>query len=212
MTIVVKEREKVAGLRPLKQPLYDTVQFAHNTATTRLPFFATPQGNALTAAINKNAAHTNLKQAGRIGKPQQFEMYGLQMDIVFDLVGAGDAVALISNMKLVYETGAFEFFFGQQFPWVQVPAYQIPNGYRMLGDVCTQEDTGGTEYAWMKNGIGGQNDMFEVGVAGMPIPVEYSETFGALLSYPGGAITLTITATTEWLFCVYMKGILYKSL
>ena len=155
MTIVKKEGEKVAGLRALKQPLYDTTDMDHNVATSRVQFFSRPQGQALpVSGTAKNAAHTNLKTEGQIGKPQQFELYGLQMDIDFASDGAGDAANIAANLKLIYETGLVQFYFGQQFPWVQIPAYQIPNGYHMLGDVITADDTNNTDYAFLKNGIG----------------------------------------------------------
>lgn len=209
----IKGPDKEAAVRPLKNPLYDTTLLVHNTLTQRLQYFTNVQGQAIVAGgAQKTEADTNIKQPGQIGKPNYFEIYGFQTDIMFDGTGAADSVNVAQNMHLIYEGGAFEFNFGQQLPWLQAPLEQLPNGLHMDGDVCTADATNAISYAFVKNGDASCAEYYDFAINGEPVPIEYSETFSALITWPGGGITITTAATVGYRICVYLKGILYSSL
>lgn len=67
-------------LELVKQPLYDTVGIA--TAATVATFFSQPLGAADATAINgvnKTFSETNLRRAGAIATPQQFDIYATSL-------------------------------------------------------------------------------------------------------------------------------------
>ena len=66
-------------LEIIKQPLYDTVQIA--TGATTASFFSMPVGAAdAGAAVGvKTFSETNLRRAGALATPQQFDIYAISL-------------------------------------------------------------------------------------------------------------------------------------
>lgn len=192
-----------AMLRPLKQPLFDTGILAA-AANNRVQFFATAQGAALGAG-NKTEVDTNLQQQGQIGRPLEFDLYGFNVELVNDIADVPNNVV---DRGLVYTSGVFQFFFGQQRPWLEVPFTQIPNGPYVTGTIATADATTPTNYASMYNGKSSTKEFYDFTIGKEPVPIASAETFSALLSFPTAAVTLNTATRVR----CYMKGILFASL
>ena len=212
MAIVIPPKAGVPNLRPLKQPLYDTELLKHNTATTEKTFFVSPISQPIVAAgAIKTEADTNLEQSGAIGKPTYFDLYGFQFRVNLDSGGAGDGINIIANMQLLYERGIFEFFMGQQRPYLEDRLSRIPAGLDTDGCVTTADTTNNPTYAFASNGEKSSKEYFEASIGGQPIPIQYSESFRAKVSWTGG-ITITTSGQSGYRLTCFMKGIFYSSL
>jgi len=207
--MITKERiESRAALRQLKQPLFDTGHILTGAATIRVNFFQAPQGQPIVAAgALKTEADTNLTQAGQLGRPQEFDLYGFALELI--IVG-NVAETTDTDLGMIYDTGAFEFYFGQQRPWLQVPADQVPNGTGIEGAVACANDGAAVNYLWAHNGEGASDAMYNFTIGKKPIPVGSLENFSARLDWPGGAITITGAAAIR--ARCFMKGVLYAAL
>lgn len=203
---LTKAREAArALLRPLKQPLYDTGRLDAG-ANNRVAWFQAPQGQPIVAAgALKTEADTNLTQAGQLGRPLEFDLYAFQVE----LFHSGANVAFVDDALLVYEAGVFEFFFGQQRPWLQVPLTQIPNGLYVTGTVATADAGTPTAYAFVNNGKSSVKEYYDFTIGKEPVPIASAENFTARIDFPGGAVT---TATAQLRCRCYMVGVLYSSL
>jgi hypothetical protein len=204
--MLTKERvEARAALRPLKQPLFDTGLILA-AGVGRVQFFQAPIGGALGAAV-KTEADTNLTQSGQIGRPNEHDLYGFKLEL--QIVG-DDGDNTVQDLATIYDTSVYEFFFGQQRPWLQVPAQEIPNGAGIEGAVATNNAAGLVDYYMGHCGIGSCKAMYNFTIGKKPIPIGSAEAFSALLSWPLGAITpagaANIRATN------YLVGIYYSAL
>ena len=206
-TRITKERLAArAVLRKLKNPLYDTSVMRVGTAESRLAFFQAPQGQPIMAAgAMKTEADTNLQQAGQLGRPTEFDLYALQMELQQD----ADDLTIYDDYLALYEEGLFSFRFGSQRPWLEVPVTQIPNGLSQTGAVATADAGTPTAYAFVNNGEASCKDFCDMTVGGDPIPIASAENFGARLEF---AAAVTITSAVALRVRVHMLGILYSSL
>src|SRR3990172_4926402 len=69
-----------AMVRSYKQPLYDSALMRLAAPNNELVFFQRPIGQALEDnATQKTELHTNMKQAGSLGTPLSFDLYGWNM-------------------------------------------------------------------------------------------------------------------------------------
>lgn len=196
-----------AALRALKQPIYDTGVVPAG-ALNRITYFQAPQGVPIVpAGLNKSEADTNMKQSGAIGRPAEFEVYGFNLEIWS--TNYDDNVNTCADMQLIYDTGVFEFYFGQQRPWLQIPVMEIPNGSGIEGTVGC--GTVGNDYFFAHNGQGwasGPKSYYDFAIGKQPIPIASNESFSARLEFPSGAIT----ATNVYRARCFMRGILYAAL
>jgi len=206
--MITRERaESRAALRALKNPLYDTGHILAAAPTNRVNFFQAPQGNPIVAAgALKTEADTNLTQAGQLGRPQEFDLYGFQLEI-FN-TNCDDIPNTFADLLLVYDTGVFEFFFGQQRPWLQLPVEEIPNGPAFEGCYATADNAATTGAAFLKSGEGAADAYYNFTIGKKPIPIASAENFSARLDWPSGAPT----TTNLYRATCYMKGILYAAL
>jgi len=193
-----------AALRPLKQPLYDTMQYAI-AGQVQLRMFSVPLGQPIAAAAaNKTLADTNLEQAGQLGTPQMFDLYGFCFEA--QLITAADGSA--GDAFGIYETGVFEFTFGVSRPWLQIPLTEIPRGVGPTGG--QQGDGFVAAYAreWLYCGEGSPAEMYSFTIGRKAIRLHSNETFGVNLNWPLGAVAITAITRVR----VYLMGILYAAL
>lgn len=116
---------KLAGnVSELTQPIYDTVQLAAVAAQT-VQLFAVPLGGIIAGAVIKTRTHTNLIQAGRLERDNQFTLYGFSMFIRQTAVGG--ARRTWADYNAVYNNSNLDIQFGQK-PWFHYQAAQIPAG------------------------------------------------------------------------------------
>lgn len=206
---LTKERiEARAALRPLKQPLFDTgVVLVAPAVNLNVSFFQAQLGQPITpGGVFKTEADTNLTQGGQIGRPQEFDLYGMQIEVWMP----GNVGAFtIGDLGLMYNQSVYEFFFGTQRPWLQTPADRVANGPGIEGTVATANDAVPVNYAFKHNGIGSGAAMYEFTIGKKPIPIGSAENFSARWSFRPAGITLTGASTRVRNF---LKGILYAAL
>ena len=100
-----------AALRPLKQPLYDTVLYP-NYGKSKFNFFTVPMGQPLSCGFhNKTSDETNMQSSSQLGTPQEFHLYGFRVS-----TGPNWTEQDIEKFR----TGRFEFLFGGRC-WFNVP-------------------------------------------------------------------------------------------
>lgn len=88
-------------LELIKQPIYDTVAIV--TAATTTSFFAIPIGGADAGALVgvKTYSETNLRRAGALATPQQFDIYAITVKYVSSITNADlDQFLLRSNLDV----------------------------------------------------------------------------------------------------------------
>jgi len=197
--VVLGTQPPPAYLRPLKQPLYDTSQYPVDGAgVNSLSFFQVPQGQVLAGAVNKTAIHTNMTQAGQLGTPNQFDVFGFQIKFPVNIVQA-DYDGLVNN-------GVFSFYFGQNRPWLIVPLIYVPSGVGKDGIVSTT--VGATTLSTYRNGVAHVSNYLNFTVGKNPIRIHSNESFSVRLDFP--TTVPVLTAATN--LAVYMLGIYYSSL
>jgi hypothetical protein len=209
--ITAERQARTAVLRKLKNPIYDTGVIAAAATNIRIPFFQAPQGQPIAVAgALKTEADTNLLQSASLSEPSEFDLYGLQMSIVYDATGVAGAGAnnAITDFANLYERGFVRFFFGSDKDWLGIPFTQVPSGSYIAGTVTTADDNVPTNYAFLGNGSGSCREMVDLTVGGQPIPIGAKETFGARLEWQGGAVTSVVAYRLR----CYGIGVLYKGL
>jgi len=101
---------KVLGVENLlAQPIYDTVQLAAVAGQT-VSFFLVPLNGALTAAIAKTYAHTNMVQSGRLEIGKSLTVTHVSFAIK-GTVAAGTAVTL-ADFRAIYQASHLNFMIG----------------------------------------------------------------------------------------------------
>ena len=207
--MLTKERiEARAALRPLKQPLYDCgLVLVAAAVNTRIQFFQAQLGQPIVpAGAFKTEAETNLTQGGQIGRPQEFDLYGMQLEL---WTPGAAAATTIPDVELIYDQSVYEFFFGTQRPWLQVPADRVENGPGIEGFMATANNAIIANYAFKHNGIGRGAAMYEFTIGRKPIPIGSAENFSASLTFRPAGITL---AGPTLRVRNFLKGILYAAL
>jgi hypothetical protein len=207
-----------AALRALKQPLFDTMEAPLLVnAVTNLTFFQTPVGQALNVSGNlKTIAETNLTQAGQLGIPQEFEMFGINVTVnyaggYYD-DGLGTLLAdFLDDMAIIYEQSILRFIFGQNRPWLTIPLTAIPHGDFMLtGANQTADDSESFEF--ISNGESSSKEFYKFFANDRPVYINSAENFTTRLEYPN-AVNLGLSANgAETRITTYLVGILYTAL
>lgn len=94
----------------LTQHIYDTVQLAAVAGQT-VSFFQVPLGGALTAAINKTYAHTNLVRAGSLEMGIAMDIEGIAFAIK-PTIAAGTAITL-ADYRAIYQASHINIIINQ---------------------------------------------------------------------------------------------------
>jgi hypothetical protein len=182
-------------VRALRNPLYDTDDL-QNAATTQVRLFQVPLGQNNASAVRKTEADTNLTQAGQLANPQMFDLHGFQFETV--------PGALIANLILIYQRGVFEFSFGTQRIWLQVPISRVPQGpsLQAAGNAAAAAVT-------LNWGFPSVREYYPfVQPDGSPYPIKATETFQVRIFWP----SLAITSTAVLMIRTFLVGTLYVGL
>ncbi len=118
---MINSASSVPFVQKVDQPIYDTVQLP--AAAGVFPFFTVPLGGALTAAIAKTYAHTNLRRAGQLEEGQSFTIYGLTMDV--REIAAGGARPTFVDYQAI-QLGWLELWYEDRVQ-MRFQAVHIPN-------------------------------------------------------------------------------------
>lgn len=206
-----------AALRALKQPIYDCMEAPGLGAPVNLlTWFQTPIGGALNVtAAAKTVADTNLTQAGQLGVPQEFDLYGFNFTYKHDdgyyNAAAADPIAnLAADLLEVYEASVFKFFFGQQRPWLTVPLSRVPHGtFFLTGPQDIQ--AADNNVMSISNGESAKEQYYKFLANDSQIAIHSAENFSARIEWPLAAFGLTADGTQSRMF-VYLVGVLYTAL
>jgi len=202
--LVVGTAPPPAHLRPLKQPLYDTLVYAA-AGQLILRAFSIPQGQPIApAGANKTDADTNLTQAGQLGTPNEFDLYGFN----FEIENLTNINGAITDIRDILETGVFEFNFGANRPWLIVPLRDIPRGCGAHGGVQGDGYVALYQREVQVNGLGSPKEFYNFTIGNAPIRIRSNETFGVTLSWPLGVVAISAATRVR----VYLQGILYTAL
>jgi hypothetical protein len=165
-------------------------------ATNQLRLFQVPLGQLNASAVRKTEADTNLTQAGQLANPQMFDLHGFQLEI-----GIGTVIA---DHTQIYSRGVFEFSFGTQRIWLQVPTSRVPQGTALYG-----VGSGAAASPNLFNGWPSVREYYPfVQPDGSPYPIKATETFQVRLFWPSGAITVSAVTLVR----AYLIGTLYIGL
>jgi len=182
-------------LRPLKQPMYDT-EIYPQAGVGRLQFFVNSATMAATGAA-KTLADTNMTQNGQLGTPLEFDLIGFNFEVARRL----DANALL-DYDAIFNTGVFQWVFGQNTPWLVVPITRIPEGVGLAG---TSVLAAGSV---LSNGTPHVTNFYNFAVDRRARHIFSTEAFRGELSYPLGVAGLQIATRCR----LYMLGILFAQL
>lgn len=215
--VTIQQGAPRAALRALKQPLYDTMECPANAnAVNNLTFFQTPLGQALnvTGAL-KTPAETNLGQAGQIGVPQEFDIFGFNLTFMYDdgyfEAGAGGPTVanFAADILEVYEASVFKFFFNNK-PWLTVPTFKIPHGsFAMTGPAAVAIDD--EKLFNISNGESRKENFYGFLSNDEPVTIHSAENFTSRLEWPLAAMGLTADGAESRL-TNYIVGVLYAAL
>lgn len=220
--VTLKKPRSPAGLRMLKNPIYDTEDIpAAAAATTTIMFFHNPigQGTGVAGTV-KTSSETNLRTSGQLGDPNKFELFGFQAEVYYDNIPkeVADTYAAVGDIfddfAEIYEQGVFKFRNNQK-NWLTVPLTRIPHGqYHLTGPRDSASDNAaalGINLVPVSNGVQSYNEYFKYRVDGRNMMIGSTETFRARIDYPNGAIGLTASGD-ETRITVYLCGILYSAM
>jgi len=216
--ITVQEPAPRAALRALKQPVFDTMECPGAGApVANLTFFQAPLGQNLNVTgVAKTAAETNLNQAGQLGVPQEFDLFGFNItwendDYWFEDTGAvGSLPNFILDSVEIYEASVFQFFFGQQRAWLQIPLVKVPHGPFCVtgpGDVAIDTE----KYYNIHCGESTKDEFLKFLANDAPISIHSAENFSARIDWPLAAMGLTANGVNSKIK-VYLVGVLYAAL
>lgn len=207
--LVLSSPAPQAALRPLKQPLYDTMIYAQ-AGQAQLRFFSVPLGQPIVAAgANKTLADTNLEQAGQLGTPQEFDLHGFQFEVAALSGRVNRALAINNNDVLgIMQTGVFEFTFGANRPLLQVPLTEIPRGVGVTGMLGVDGFVAQTTREHLRCGTGDPNEYYNFTIEKKPIRLRSNETFGVNLLWPLGVVAISALIRIR----VIMVGMTYSAM
>lgn len=219
-SITTQRQVGAAYLRPLKTPIYDTMDMPSAVAIPSLGFFQVPQGQNLpVAAVAKTAAETNLQTSSQLGVPQQFDLFGFQAHVHYAggyRLNAANSIIFANDMIIIYEASVIKFILGSNRISLQLPFSKVPAGPMFLsGPKSTAVDA--IALNTIQNGTPGAKEFVKhfsstPGEEAMkPIFIDSSENFALSLEWPVAAAQVNALGNTTRI-TMYMVGILYASL
>ncbi len=183
-----------AVVRSYKQPLYDSELMLATDEDAEMVLFQKPIGqNLADGTTRKTLLHTNMNNAGQLGTPQSFDVFGYNLR----LLEAAEKIVTIANYNLIAAAGVAQVVFGSDNPFLQVPIEDIPSG-------VDTEGLGATDAPHI--GLGVNDNFYRFDVGGRALHINSTESFQVKLSFPSGLEGVT----GNHLFRFYMRGILYK--
>jgi hypothetical protein len=129
-------------LRPLRQPLYDS-EFLANGQTGTVSFFQ--DNKKFATGAQKQASDTNMTQSGQLGYPLEFDLVGFLFECARGTTRTQE--------NSIYQNCVWNWFFGQNVPWLRCKLTKIPEGIGSTGSVALGT-AANTEASIISNGWG----------------------------------------------------------
>jgi len=181
-----------AYVRAYKQPLYDSEQLLETNPGADFILYSKPQGQSLAdGTTRKTSLHTNMKQAGQLGVPQSFDVYGFNARLPKNIS--------LGNFQLIEAAGVSTVYFGTDIEFLSVPIEEIPSGVDIEGLAVTDVP----HIGW-----GITDNLYRFDVGGRSIHINPTEAFSVKISFPSGLAGITGNQLFRW----FMRGILFKGL
>ena len=121
--LVTSSPQQKARLRPLRNPLVDTVKFVAATAYTKAEFYTNRR--TFLDGSPKLAQHNNLPSDGQLGTPLEFDFIGLTFKPNYG--------TSLLNINTLYNAVNFRWFFHQNVQWLSCPLTELPGGMGPYG-------------------------------------------------------------------------------
>lgn len=188
-------------LRPLRQSLHDSEEFANAQTATNNFFVRRSTFNAGGAKVFP--IDTNMTQDGRLGTPLEFDLIGFN----FEFVRGVAATRLTSDeIKDIYSKAGFTWIFGSTVVWLQTRLTQVPTGMGESGAIA--HTLNNTERLLFSNGNPSAKNVYSIVDPGKQARrVTSNESFRAEIPLRA-ALVLTNTQVGT----VYMRGVLYTNM
>jgi len=191
-----------------KQPLYDSfLTPAGGAGVATIPFFQVPVGAVGSGfAVAKTNSETNMTQPGQLGMPNQFLLYGFQINLVVAPVAGGATSNTDAYFQLFYNTGVFRFIRGGNKIEVEVPLDRIPTGPGPYGFASTAVVGVPLEVVRMNNGVPHASHYFNYvnpDEGKEPMVIDGSQSFRCEIVYVPNLITAVATRIKCYMLGVY---------
>lgn len=183
-----------AIVRSYKQPLYDSEVILTANPDREFTLYQKPVGQSMNDTTVKTFLQSNQVQAGSLGTPLSFDVYGFNKRVW----GAVDSkIITVGNYTLVEAAGVAEVIFGQDTKFLTVPIEDVPSG-------VDTEGMGATDAP--HTGLGQSDQLYRFDVGGRALHINSTEPYQVKISWPSGLSGITGNLLFRW----FMRGILYK--
>lgn len=183
-----------AYLRPLQEPLYDSILFDYVTPPSSLVFFQTPISQNTTAGavtITKTLAETNINQSAMLDYPREFSILGFTVSF--------DTTIGLKSLGYILRRAFFQFTFSGRRQYLNIPLDRIPAGEKLegavaVGNLAISSESGGI-VSCFQNGIGHAANYYRFNLGRSALKIKPGEAFNASLNWPSTVPTGTGLST-----------------
>jgi len=184
-----------AIVRSYKEPLYDSEVILAATPNREFTLYSKPVGQNLNdGATSKTFIHSNQTQAGSLGTPLSFDVYGFNARLWGSLTSK---TVSVGNFTLVMAAALSEIIFGQDTKFLTIPVEDVPSG-------VDTEGLGATDAPHIGWGI--SDNLYRFDVGGRALHINSTEPYQVKISFPSGLAGITGNLLFRW----FIRGIRYK--
>lgn len=184
-----------AIVRSYKEPLYDSEIILAADPDREFTLYQKPVGQMLNDTVTtKTFLYSNQTQAGSLGTPLSFDVYGFNKRVWAD---PHSKVISIGNFTLVEAAGVAEVIFGQDTKFLTIPIEDVPSG-------VDTEGLGATDAPHI--GLGVSDNIYRFDIGGRALHINSTEPYSVKISFPSGLAGTTGNLLFRW----FIRGIRYK--
>jgi hypothetical protein len=184
-----------AIVRSYKEPLYDSEVILASAPAREFTLYQKPVGQNMNDLVTvKTFLYTNQTQAGSLGTPLSFDVYGFNARL---WGGVATKTSTVGNFTLVMAAGVAEIIFGQDTKFLTIPIEDVPSG-------VDTEGMGATDAPHIGWGI--SDNMYRFDVGGRALHINSTEPYSVKISFPSSLTGTTGNLLYRW----FIRGIRYK--
>jgi len=184
-----------AIVRSYKEPLYDSEIMTQAAPSREFTLYQKPVGQQMNDnATTKTFLYTNQTQAGSLGTPLSFDVYGFNKRI---WATPSSKILSIGNFTLVEAAGVAEVIFGQDTKFLTIPIEDVPSG-------VDTEGLGATDAPHI--GWGVSDNIYRFDIGGRALHINSTEPYSVKISFPSSLSGTTGNLLFRW----FIRGIRYK--